>query len=218
MHIEKNICDNILGTLLDISGKIKDNEKTREDLRDWGIREELHMKVRGTDNKPVKPVASYTLSSNEKEKFLEFLKSIKLPDGYGANISRCVKEKKLTGLKSHDCHILLQRFIPLGARGYLNKEVNGVLCELGDFFRELCFKTLRIKDVQKLDRNIPLILCKLEKVFPPAFFTVMVHLAVHLPREALIAGPVHPRWMYPIERLAFSFFHLTISYIFFNLL
>lgn len=28
----------------------------------------------------------------------------------------------------------------------------------------------------------------------------MVHLTIHLVREALIAGPVHFRWMYPFER------------------
>ncbi|XXG62578.1 hypothetical protein AAC387_Pa05g0908 [Persea americana] len=28
----------------------------------------------------------------------------------------------------------------------------------------------------------------------------MVHLAVHLPREAMLARPVQYRWMYPIER------------------
>ena len=28
MHIEKNICESILGTLLEIEGKCKDNEKT----------------------------------------------------------------------------------------------------------------------------------------------------------------------------------------------
>jgi hypothetical protein len=43
-------------------------------------------------------------------------------------------------------------------------------------------------------------LCKLEQIFPPAFFDIMVHLAVHLPREAELAGPVQYRWMYPIER------------------
>jgi len=37
-------------------------------------------------------------------------------------------------------------------------------------------------------------------VFPPAFFDVMVHLSIHLPNEARIAGPVQYRWMYPIER------------------
>ncbi|XP_060209378.1 uncharacterized protein LOC132636500 [Lycium barbarum] len=37
-------------------------------------------------------------------------------------------------------------------------------------------------------------------IFPPAFFDVMVHLAVHLPREAMYGGPVQYRWMYKIER------------------
>nr|XP_009803422.1 PREDICTED: uncharacterized protein LOC104248796 [Nicotiana sylvestris] len=37
-------------------------------------------------------------------------------------------------------------------------------------------------------------------IFPSAFFDVMVHLAVHLPREAMYGGPVQYRWMYKIER------------------
>ncbi|KAI5317660.1 hypothetical protein L3X38_037367 [Prunus dulcis] len=40
-----------------------------------------------------------------------------------------------------------------------------------------------------------------EMIFPPAFFTSMMHVMVHLPEEALLAGPVNYRWMYPIERL-----------------
>ncbi|XP_020960860.1 uncharacterized protein LOC110263615 [Arachis ipaensis] len=37
-------------------------------------------------------------------------------------------------------------------------------------------------------------------LFPPSFFTVMVHLTVHLVEEAKLGGPVHYRYMYPIER------------------
>lgn len=33
MHIEKNVCDKIIGTLLDIEGKSKDNLKARKDTR-----------------------------------------------------------------------------------------------------------------------------------------------------------------------------------------
>uniref|UniRef100_A0A2N9I4P1 DUF4218 domain-containing protein n=1 Tax=Fagus sylvatica TaxID=28930 RepID=A0A2N9I4P1_FAGSY len=43
-------------------------------------------------------------------------------------------------------------------------------------------------------------LCQLEMIFPPSFFDVMMHLPVHLASEAMIAGPVQYRWMYPIER------------------
>ena len=48
--------------------------------------------------------------------------------------------------------------------------------------------------------GIVLTLCKLEKFFPPAFFDIMVNLAVHLSYEAKMAGPVHTHWMYPFER------------------
>ena len=48
--------------------------------------------------------------------------------------------------------------------------------------------------------DIVMILCKLEMIFLPAFFDIMVHVAVHLPREAELARPVHYRWMYPTER------------------
>ena len=78
------------------------------DLEDMKIRKELHLKRR-TDGSFEKPPALYTLSSDERHGFYEFLKSIKYLDGYAANISKCVTTKgdKLTGLKSHDYHILL---------------------------------------------------------------------------------------------------------------
>jgi hypothetical protein len=54
--------------------------------------------------------------------------------------------------------------------------------------------------LNRMKDGIVVILCKLEMIFPPAFFDIMVHLAVHLPREAKLARLVHYRWMYPIER------------------
>ncbi|KAI5342608.1 hypothetical protein L3X38_010483 [Prunus dulcis] len=53
----------------------------------------------------------------------------------------------------------------------------------------------------QLRHDIVQVLCKFEMIFPPAFFTTMMHVMVHLPKEALLAGPVNYRWMYPIERL-----------------
>ncbi|XP_039133790.1 uncharacterized protein LOC120270791 [Dioscorea cayenensis subsp. rotundata] len=40
----------------------------------------------------------------------------------------------------------------------------------------------------------------MEKIFPPSFFTIMVHLVIHLANEARLAGPIIYRWMYPVER------------------
>ena len=72
----------------------------------------------------------------------------------------------------------------------MRKDVYEAVVELGTFFRELCSRNLRIDVAKRLKEEIPLILCKLEKIFPPAFFDVMVHLVVHLPDEALLRGPV----------------------------
>jgi len=140
---------------------------------------------------------------NRKREFCKFLRGIKFPDGYAANLARYISEdgSKVTGkLKTHSCHILLQRIIRAGLRGLVRKDVYQAIVELGNFFRELCGRNLRIYVVKRLKQDIPLILCKLERIFPPTFFDVMVHLAVQLPNEALLRGPVQYRWMYPIER------------------
>ncbi|XP_071931860.1 uncharacterized protein [Coffea arabica] len=197
MHILKNTCESLVATLLNIPDKTKDTNKARDDLLDMGIRHELHLHDDGT--RKTKPPALYVMSSSERKGFCDFLSSIKFPDGYAANISKCVKDGKLMGLKTHDYHVLLQRLIPAGIRGYLCKEVNEAIFELSEFFRDLCSKTLKMDDLERLEKNAPLILCKLEKIFPPAFFDIMIHLIVHLPKEAKLGGPVHPRWMFPFE-------------------
>ncbi|XP_073120394.1 uncharacterized protein [Henckelia pumila] len=200
MHIEKNVCDNVLGTLLNIKGKSKDTEKARLDLQDMGIRKELHLyKDR---NKWKKPPATYTLSAEERHLFCRFIKSVKFSDGFAANLSKNVNETigKISGLKSHDCHVLLQRLLPAGIRPYLKKEVRETITELCNFFRQICAKTLNVSDLKLLETNVVLILCKLERIFPPAFFDIMVHLILHLPKEAMMGGPVYFRWMYCIER------------------
>jgi hypothetical protein len=90
--------------------------------------------------------------------------------------------------------------LPDAIKVLVRKDVYEAISELGNFFRELCSRNLRIDVVKRLKIKIPLIVWKLEKIFPPAFFYVMVHLAVHLLDEALLRGPVQYGWMYRIER------------------
>jgi hypothetical protein len=44
------------------------------------------------------------------------------------------------------------------------------------------------------------LLCKLEKIFPPSFFNPMQHLILHLPYKAWMGRLVQAHWCYPIER------------------
>jgi len=47
MHVEKNICDSIIGTLLNITGKTKDGVKIRKDVVEIGIRKQLVPEQKG---------------------------------------------------------------------------------------------------------------------------------------------------------------------------
>jgi hypothetical protein len=59
---------------------------------------------------------------------------------------------------------------------------------LSYFFRQLCEKELSQTVVADLERLAPVLLCKLEKIFPPGFFNPMHHLILHLPDEARMGG------------------------------
>jgi len=201
MHTEKNIVDNILGTLLNMSGKTKDNKEARQDLHKMKLRPELHP-FTAENGKTLLPAACFTMTKKEKTDFLQVLHDVRVPDGYSSNVSRGVKLKECTvgGLKSHDNHIIMQQLMPIALRGTLSDDVVRPLIELCGFFRDICSKTLRVEDLDRLENQIPIILCKLERIFPPGFFTSMVHVSIHLVRECKLGGPVHYRWMYPVER------------------
>ncbi|CAA2977959.1 Hypothetical predicted protein [Olea europaea subsp. europaea] len=103
-------------------------------------------------------------------------------------------------MKSHDCHIFMQRLQSIAFKDLSPKPIWEVLTELSHFFRDICSTVLRVKDMEQLEQNIVVTLCKLEKIFPPGFFDLMEHLPVHLAYEAKVGGPVQYRWMYTFER------------------
>jgi hypothetical protein len=64
------------------------------------------------------------------------------------------------------------------------------LAELSYFFRQLSEKELSRTMIADLERMTLVLLCKMEKIFPPDFFNPMQHLILHLPYEARMGGPV----------------------------
>lgn len=198
MHIEKNVTDSVLGTLLATDRKNKDTYNARLDCVHLGIKKGLQPKSDGA--RP--PSASFNLKPEEKTLMCEVFASSTLPDGVASNIARSVRveEKKLAGLKSHDSHIIMQYLLPLAIRHALPKFVARIFIELSSFFRNLCTKVGTVAIFNSLSRRIAIVLCMLEHIMPPSFFDVMVHLPIHLADEAAIGGPVYFRWMFPIER------------------
>ena len=108
MHIEKNVYNSIIGTLLNIPSKTKDTLTGRIDLQEMGVKKESHP-IAG-EKRTYLPPACYTLTKKEKHYFCETLAKLKVSDGYSSNRHNLVSmnELRLIGLKYHDCHALIQ--------------------------------------------------------------------------------------------------------------
>ena len=198
MHIEKNVFDNIFNTVFNIPGKTKDTYKSRDELNKYCRRPQFAQNL--VTNKYLD--VPFVLNKSQKKDVLEWVKKLRFPDGYASNLGRCVDAKKLKmfGMKSHDCHVFMQRLLPIALREFLPNRIWEPITEISLFFKQLTSSSLTDEELRNLDEQIPVILCNLEKIFPPSFFDSMEHLPVHLAYEARIAGPVHYRWMYPLER------------------
>ena len=125
MHIEKNIVDSILGTHLDISGKTKDHTNARYNLKEMGIRKNLHPKKINGNKKVKLAKACYSMTNAEKSIFYDVLKTAKLPDGSASNISRCVNllERRIFGYMTHDAHFILHYLLQIPIKGILLDQV-----------------------------------------------------------------------------------------------
>ena len=65
MHIEKNVCESIIRTVLNILGKTNDGVKSRLDILEMGLRPDLA--PRFGLKRTYLPPACYTLSRKEKK-------------------------------------------------------------------------------------------------------------------------------------------------------
>ena len=107
---------------------------------------------------------------------------------------------KLVGLKSHDCHVLMQHLLPVAIRSILPKKVRYEIIRLCSFFNFIYSKVIDLTDLDIWEKEIVIILCQLQMYFPPSFFDVMVHLTVHLVMEIKLCGPVYLRNQWAFER------------------
>ena len=121
MHVEKNVAESLISTMLHDS-KLKDGINSRKDLEEWGIRKSLYAQPRG--NRTYLPPAPYMLSLSRKKIFCKRLHDFKGPDGYCSNFKRFVslEDCKVSGLKSHDYHVLMQQLLSIAVRELLQRK------------------------------------------------------------------------------------------------
>jgi hypothetical protein len=160
MHQECNMGKSIISACMSFSGKTKDNMKARQDLAELCNRPSLELKVNGG-----KPCASFCPTPQQRKEVMQWMKELKFPHGYIVGLRQSVNMTtwKLIGLKSHDYHINMKRLMSVMFQGYFNDAVWMVLVELSYFYRQLCAKEISVEMMQKLKKEILVLLCKMEK-------------------------------------------------------
>ena len=120
MHMKKNVCGSLLGTLMNDKWKTKDHAKARANLEELGIR--LELRPDGTSAQP--PLSTINLTRQEKQELCDFFRSVKLPSGYAANIQKLVlaRENKMLPMKAHDCDVMLTMMLVVGIQNILPKK------------------------------------------------------------------------------------------------
>jgi hypothetical protein len=61
---------------------------------------------------------------------------------------------------------------------------------LSYFYKHLCAKEITVEMMQKLEKEIPILLCNMVNFFPLGVFNLMQHLLIHLPYEVKVGGLV----------------------------
>jgi hypothetical protein len=153
MHIEKNVCERLLKTLLNTDRKTRDHGHAWADLKKMGIRPELWLidSVKGMGL----PISCITLSKHEKE-FCGFLKNVKVPSGYSMNVLRLISfpaPKVAPGMKSHDYHVLLKQMIAVGIQNILPMNVREAIMNFCFFFNAIGQKVQSEEALESLDKR-----------------------------------------------------------------
>jgi hypothetical protein len=154
--------ERIISTCLNITNKRKDNPKDRKGLALICSRPTL---VLGESEK--KPCAPFSLKPKRKKQLMKWLKNLQFLDGYvvGFRMSVNLKTSKFSGLKSHEYHIIIERLLPVMFWGFVKNDVWKALVELSYFCRHLCAKEIKKEMMEKVEQQIPVLVCKLEKKY-----------------------------------------------------
>ena len=93
------------------------------------------------------PPSCFTLSQKEIDQFFKCLAGIKVSSGYYGKINRYLdtKKKRFSGMKSHDCHVMMTQILPVALRGIMDKHVRDMLIGLCNFFNVISRKSISVK-------------------------------------------------------------------------
>jgi hypothetical protein len=196
----KGVFESTINLLLDITGKIKDGINALKDIQVLRIREELHPQER-PNGKIYLPLASYTLTNEEKRAICKCLHGIRVPTGFSTNIKNLVSmsELKVSGYNTHDCHTMLLLFLDIAIRAVNHPYLKMVITCMCHFFNAISKKVIDVVELDEICKEMRVTMCLLEMCFPLSFFDTIEHYMIHLADQIFVLGPMYIHHMYPYE-------------------
>ena len=170
MHVQKNVFESLIATLMDI-GKSKDGMKARKDMVQLNVMPQLHP-VPKANGKYTLPVACFNLTLDEKRAICTFLRGVKVPTGFSANVKKQVsmKDLSITHFKAHDCHVMLTVFLPIAIRAIKLEFLKMATTRMCYLFLKISQKTIGKQELSDLHEFVVETQNQLEMCLPPAFF------------------------------------------------
>ena len=105
MHCEKNLCENMLRTLLGMN----DSPRSMVDAEDLGIREEIWLQPpRRQQDEYYMPHALYVFRANECMEFVGIVSNIRTPTNYVGGIHKRLADGKLQYMKTYNYQVFMQ--------------------------------------------------------------------------------------------------------------
>ncbi|KAL0329075.1 UNVERIFIED_CONTAM: hypothetical protein Sradi_4894200 [Sesamum radiatum] len=141
IHIKKNVFDDIFNMVMNIKEKTKDNMNTRRDLKIICKHPELEL----DKSRPnVMTKAFYTMAKEQKRRVCEWICGLNFSYGYVYNLARCIDmiELRMHGMKSHDCHVFMQKLILTAFHEMLLSIVAIILCNLENIIPPAFFDSI----------------------------------------------------------------------------
>lgn len=94
----------------------------------------------------------------------------------------------------------MQFILPVAIVGSLTADIRNIIYKLSQLVQWMSQKEIPVSSIENAKTNSIELVCLIEKYLPTSILTIQVHLLVHLVDEVAMAGTVHCRWMFFLER------------------
>ena len=118
------------------------------------------------------PMACFNLTPDEKRVICTFLRGIKVPTEFLANVKKIVsmKDLSITHFKTHDCHVMLTVFLPIAIRAIKPEFLKMATTRMCYLFLKISQKTIGKQELSGLHEFVVETQNQLKIYLPPDFW------------------------------------------------